>query len=89
VLDKFSDPLLSGAGICSGRRAARLRNAQVAGCRGLGDFIDHEFQRLTRSAGVEKDRFVDGAILLFEALVVRQALIVYWFFLVLVSLSST
>ena len=45
VLGKFSDPLLSGASICGGRRAARFRNAQVAGCRGLGHFVDHEFQR--------------------------------------------
>src|SRR5712692_5966458 len=71
-------PCFRGICLLPGRRSARrgrsrrLRHAQVARRRRLGDFVDHQFERRAAAAGVEKDRLVDRPVLLLEALVVGQ-----------------
>src|SRR6266576_1068031 len=53
---------------CSGR----LRHAHVARGGRFGHLVDHQFDGQASAAGVEEDRFVHRAILLFEAIVIRQ-----------------
>src|SRR5437867_11862112 len=55
-----------------GCRRGALWRAQIPGRAGLGDLVDHEFQRGAAAASVEEDGFVDRAILLLEAVVVSK-----------------
>jgi len=61
--------LLSGSGGSAGRLRIRLRNADVAADLVLANLVDHDLFRNMCAGDVEEDGLVEGAVLLFKALV--------------------
>jgi len=59
--------------ILAAARGSQPWHAQIAlsPCS-ASHFVDHQFNSLTRPAGIEKYRFIHGTIFLFKALIVRQ-----------------
>src|SRR5258708_12955510 len=64
--------LLARGGSARRRAAGSLRYAQVAGSARLRNLVDDQLESCVAPAGVEENRLVDGAVLLLEALVLRQ-----------------